>query len=74
MIWMIPLSAMKVSRTSERWEGNMTCCFDNFEIVSSSMFCRCDLRSRMMMSEVLVNVDWGSFGKMVDTARPEGVW
>ena len=74
MICMIPLSAVNVSLTSERCEGNMTCCFDNFDIVSSSMFCRCDFRSRIMMSAVLVNVDWGSLGRMVDAARPDGVW
>ena len=52
----------------------MTCCFDSLEIVSSSMFCLCDLRSSMMMSVLLVNVDWGSLGRTVETARPEGVW
>ena len=52
----------------------MTCCLDSLEIVSSSMFCLCDLRSSMMMSVLLVNVDWGSLGRIVETARPEGVW
>ena len=27
----------------------------------------------MIMSVLLVNVDWGSLGRMVETARPEDV-